>query len=65
MDPASIASALISSQGSQTQLALADKMIKINADQESAIAQLLSSAAQGASQASLPAGVGKNLDVAA
>jgi hypothetical protein len=65
MDPASIASAMVGMQSGQTQLALAQSMMKINANQESAIAQMVASAAQGASQASLPPGVGRNLDVAA
>lgn len=62
MDPASIATAFISAQAGQTQLALAEKMVKINADQQSAVAQMVSAAAQ---QASLPAGIGQNLDIAA
>jgi hypothetical protein len=62
MDPASIATAFIASQAGQTQSALAEKMMKINADQQSAIAQVVEAAAQ---QASLPAGVGRNLDIAA
>jgi hypothetical protein len=65
MDPASIASAMIGMQAGQTQVALSHSIMKINADQESAMAQMLASAAQSASQASLPPGVGKNLDIAA
>ncbi len=65
MDPASIASAMVGMQAGQTQLALSQSMMKINANQESAMAQMLASAAQGASQASLPPGVGGNLDIAA
>jgi hypothetical protein len=64
MDPASIASALIGMQAGQTQAALSQSMMKINADQQSAIAQMVASAAQS-SQASLPAGVGQHLDIAA
>ena len=60
MDPASIASALIATQTAQTQLTLAEKALKINADQQSAAAEMLATAAQ---QASLPAGVGQNLDI--
>jgi len=62
MDPASIATAFIAAQAGQTQLALAEKMVKINADQQSAVAQMVAAAAQ---QASLPAGIGRNLDIAA
>jgi hypothetical protein len=65
MDPASIASTMVGMQAGQTQLALAQSMMKTNANQESAMAQMLASAAQGASRASLPPGVGGNLDIAA
>jgi hypothetical protein len=61
MDPASIAAAFVSSQTGQTQLFLAEKMVQIDADQQSAMAQMLAAA----SQASLPAGVGRNLDILA
>jgi len=62
MDPASIASTFVADQAGQTQLALSQKMIKMNADQQSAIAQMVAAAAQ---QASLPAGIGRNLDISA
>jgi hypothetical protein len=65
MDPASIASAMVGMQAGQTQLALAQAIMKINANQDSAIAQMVASAAQSASQASLPPGVGNHLDIAA
>jgi hypothetical protein len=61
MDPASIATAVIGNQAGQAQVVLAEKMMKINADQQSAVAQMVEAAAQ---QASLPAGVGGNLDIA-
>jgi len=60
MDSVSIASALIATQAAQTQLSLAEKMVKIDADQQSAVAQTVAAAAQ---QASLPAGVGQNLNI--
>jgi hypothetical protein len=62
MDPASIASTFVADQAGQTQLALSQKMIKMNAEQQSAIAQMVATAAQ---QASLPAGIGRNLDITA
>ena len=65
MDPASIASSLIGSQAGQTQLALAQDMLKINANAQRSIADMVEAAAQGASQANLPPGVGGRLDVAA
>jgi hypothetical protein len=61
MDPASIATALVASQAAQTQSVLAEKMMKINADQQTAVAQMVEAAAQHASP---PAGVGGNLDIA-
>ena len=42
MDPASIAAALLSSQAGQTQFNLAAKMIKMNADAQTSIAQTVS-----------------------
>jgi uncharacterized membrane protein (UPF0136 family) len=66
MDPASIAAALIGAQTGQMQLAVAAKMMKMNADQGAAIAQLVEAAAQSTSQlANLPAGIGRNLDISA
>jgi hypothetical protein len=62
MDPASLAMAFVANQTDQTQIVLAERMIKLNADQQSAMAQMLAASAQ---QASLPAGVGRNLDIAA
>jgi hypothetical protein len=66
VDPASIALALVAAQIGQARLGVAEKMMKNNADQQSSVAQMLATAAQAASQqASLPAGVGGNLDIAA
>ena len=61
MDPISIATAFIAAQARQTQFVLAEQMMKINADQQRAVVQMMEAAAQ---QASLPAGVGQNLDIA-
>jgi hypothetical protein len=63
MDPTSVAASLLSSQMGQTQLTMALKMVKMNADQQSAVAQMVASVAS--QQASLPPGVGRNLDIAA
>jgi hypothetical protein len=66
MDPASIAAALTGAQTGQIQLAVAAKMIKMNADQGAAIAQLVEAAAQNISPlANLAAGIGQNLDIRA
>jgi hypothetical protein len=62
MDPASIAAALIGSQTGQAQIDVGMKMLKMNADRQTAVAQMIASVAQSAS---LPPGVGKNLDIAA
>jgi len=62
MDPVSIAATFIANQAGQTQSVLAAKMMKMNADQQSAMAQMVEAAAQ---QASLPAGAGSNLDITA
>jgi hypothetical protein len=66
MDPASIAAALIGARTGQLQTEFAAKMLKMNAEQGSSIAQLLQAAAQNENQlASLGAGLGRNLDVTA
>jgi hypothetical protein len=66
MDPTSIAAALIGAQTGQTQLAVAARMIKMNADQGAAIAQLVAAAAQHTNPlANLAAGIGRNLDISA
>ena len=62
MDPASIASAMVGAQAGQTQTALAADMMKINAQAQSSIAKMIDASAQ---QASLPPGVGQNLDIRA
>jgi hypothetical protein len=66
MDPASIAAAFVGAQAGRLQLAVAAKMMKMNADQGAAIAQLVEAAAQNTSQlANLAAGIGRNLDISA
>jgi hypothetical protein len=66
MDPTSLATALVSAQASQVQIGFAAKMMKMNADQQSSIAQMVSAAAQSSGKLSnLGAGIGQNLDIAA
>ena len=66
MDVASIASALISAQVGQAQLAIAAKILKMNADQEASVAKLLDAAQANFNQlANVAAGIGSNLDIAA
>ena len=55
MDPASIAAALVASQMSNVQMAVAAKMLRMNADNASAIVQVLDVAE----------GVGRNLNISA
>jgi len=66
MDPASIAAALIGARTGALQTEFAAKMLKMNAQQGTSIAQMLQSAAQNENQlASLAAGLGQNLDMTA
>lgn len=66
MDPASLASAFVGLQAGQTQSALAAKMLKMNAQAEQAVVQMIDAAAQnGQSLANLAPGVGGRLDVSA
>ncbi len=64
MDPTSLASALAGAQAGSVQMALAAKMLKMNADASGSVAQLLDAAAQNLDKlANVAAGVGQNLDI--
>ena len=64
MDPASLAAGLVAAQMAQAQMAMAAKMVKMNAGQGQAIAQLLDAAAQNGSRlANVATGVGQNVDI--
>ena len=66
MDIASIASAFIGAQVGQAQLAVAAKLLKMNADQEASVAKLLDAAQANFNQlANVGAGIGTNLDITA
>ena len=66
MDVASIASALIGAQVGQAQLAIAAKILKMNADQEASVAKLLDAAQANFNQlANVAAGIGTGLDITA
>ena len=66
MDPTSIAAALAGSQMSNVQMAIAAKMLRMNADAASGIVQVLDAAQRNlASLANLAAGVGQNLNITA
>ena len=64
MDVASIASAMIAAQAGQAQLAVAAKMLKMNADQGASVVKLLEAAQANFNQlANVAAGIGTNLDI--
>ncbi|HYC17820.1 MAG TPA: hypothetical protein VEC94_11485 [Pseudolabrys sp.] len=64
MDPVSLAAALAGAQMSSVQMAVAAKMLRMNADAAASIVQLLDAAQQNiANLANAAAGVGQNLDI--
>ena len=66
MDPVSIAAALVASQMGNMQMAVAAKMLRMNADNASAIVQVLDAAQKNLqSLANVAEGVGRNLNISA
>ena len=66
MDPTALAAAFVGAQTAQLQAAVAAKMLKMNADQASSIAQLLEAATQNITTlANVASGVGQNLNITA
>ncbi|MGH6742601.1 MAG: hypothetical protein ACREDY_26820 [Bradyrhizobium sp.] len=64
MDPISVVSAVVGAQMSQTQLAVAAAMMRMNANNAASVVQLVNAAEQNiASLANVAAGVGQNLNV--
>lgn len=64
MDIAALASIMTGVQGTQTQVAAAAEMMKMNVEADASIAQMVDAAAQNAARlANLAAGVGGALDV--
>lgn len=64
MNPASLAAALAGAQASGAQMAMAAKMIRMNADNAASIAKVLEAAQQNlTSLANVAAGVGGNVDI--
>ena len=62
----SIAAAFIATQASQLQMALAAKMMKMNADASADVAKLIEAASSNLnSLANVASGIGGNLDVSA
>ena len=66
MDPTSLVSAMAGAQMSQVQMAIAAKMLRMNADMAGSVVQLLDAAQQNlASLANVAAGVGQNVNISA
>jgi hypothetical protein len=64
MDPASLASALIGAQLSQLQMAVAAKMMRMNADSAKSVVQLIDAAQQNM-QSLANVGAGQNVNISA
>jgi hypothetical protein len=66
MDPTSLVAAMAGAQTSAVQMALAAKMLRMNADAAASIAQVLDAAQQNMqSLANVAAGVGQNVNIRA
>jgi hypothetical protein len=64
LDPTSLASALIGARMGEVQLAVAAKMMRMNAGVEEAVAKLIESAQQNLNPlANVASGVGATLDI--
>jgi hypothetical protein len=64
MDPVSIATALVGAQMSDAQMAVAARMLRMNADNAASIVQVLNAAQQNmASLANVASGIGQNLNI--
>jgi hypothetical protein len=66
MDPTSLVSAMAGGQMAQVQMAMAAKMIRMNADAAASVAKLIGAAQQNLTKlANVAAGVGQNIDISA
>jgi len=64
MDVTSLAAAMVGAQADRLQLAAAAKMMKMNFENEVAIAQMIEAGQQNLGQlANVAAGIGQNLDI--
>ncbi|MGB8037523.1 MAG: hypothetical protein WCF47_22630 [Pseudolabrys sp.] len=64
MDPVSIATALVGAQMSGAQMAVAARMLRMNADNAASIVQVLNAAQQNmASLANVASGIGQSLNI--
>ena len=62
MDVSSLAAAMVGAQAGRTQMAMAAKMMKMNADNAASIIQVIEAAQQNLSQLA-GTGLGQNLDI--
>lgn len=66
MDPVSLATAFVDAQMGSAQMAVAAKMLRMNADNAASIVEVLNAAQRNiASLANVAAGVGQNLNITA
>ena len=66
MDPTSLVAAMAGAQASAVQMALAAKMVRMNADAAASVAQVIDAAQQNMQRlADAAAGLGKNVDIRA
>jgi hypothetical protein len=66
MDIAALASALAGAQTARMQMAIAARMLKMNADASTSVVKLIEAAQQNLNRlANVGAGIGENLDVQA
>ena len=64
MDPTSLAAAMVGSQMSQVQMAIAAKMLRMNADAAASVVKIIDAAQQNLqSLANVAAGVGQNVNI--
>ena len=63
MDIAALASSLIAARMGQTQVALAAKMVKMNAEQAASIVQVLEAAQDNMQQLVAASGLGTTVDI--
>jgi hypothetical protein len=64
MDPVSIATVLVGAQMSGAQMAIAARMLRMNADNAASIVQVLNAAQQNmASLANVASGIGQSLNI--
>jgi hypothetical protein len=63
MDTATLAASLVAARMGQTQIALAAKMVKMNAEQAASIVQVLEAAQDNMQQLVAASGLGQTVDI--